>query len=346
MKHHLTRKLITRGYKQTEIEQEIKDIRFSSRQTSLTKTTKPKQNKTVFITQFCDDTQRIKQILYKHWKPIQKDPFLRAIFPTPPTIAFRTSQNLRKKLVRAKLKPILEQSAATIETINPSDKQEQTPNPNPNLDQTMTNTLTETTSTEYQTHKPNPYPYNLFKESQQQFRNPTKRCKQNCTICKHVSTKTLATSTVKGTKYAIDLPQTNEHYNCSSKNIVYLITCNNPSCRTQYVGYTKRPCKQRLLEHLTAKNSPIQQHLDKTKHNPRNIEIQILTQAPSNEMNKELWLKRQEYNWICKLATLTKTSNKGLNKTIYDSTSRETMRPITASLARVIPTHHWLSHLI
>ena len=30
------------------------------------------------------------------------------------------------------------------------------------------------------------------------------------------------------------------------------------------------------------------------------------TQAPPNEPNPELWLKQQEYYWICKLGTLTK----------------------------------------
>ena len=50
--------------------------------------------------------------------------------------------------------------------------------------------------------------------------------------------------------------------------------------------------------------------------------MHILTQAPTEEKDTETWLKQQEYNWICKLGTLTKTSMKGLNKTIFDSTIR------------------------
>ena len=46
-----------------------------------------------------------------------------------------------------------------------------------------------------------------------------------------------------------------------------------------------------------------------------NTRFQILAQAPTNETNKEIRLKRQEYLWICRLGTLSKLSNKGL---IYD----------------------------
>ena len=45
----------------------------------------------------------------------------------------------------------------------------------------------------------------------------------------------------------------------------------------------------------------------------KNPTMNIVTQAPPTEPNPELWLKQQEYNWICKLGTLNKTSQKGLN---------------------------------
>jgi hypothetical protein len=56
--------------------------------------------------------------------------------------------------------------------------------------------------------------------------------------------------------------------------------------------------------------------------NTKRIRFQILTQAPTNETNTELWLKRQEYLWIYRLGTLNKLSNKGLNKLVYDPTFR------------------------
>ena len=39
---------------------------------------------------------------------------------------------------------------------------------------------------------------------------------------------------------------------------------------------------------------------------------------PGDEANKELWLKRHEYNWICRLGTLNKLGKRGLNKMPYD----------------------------
>ena len=59
-------------------------------------------------------------------------------------------------------------------------------------------------------------------------------------------------------------------------------------------------------------------HIKQENHEYKRIRFQILAQAPTNETNKELWLKRQEYLWICRLGTLSKLSNKGLNKLIYD----------------------------
>ena len=55
-------------------------------------------------------------------------------------------------------------------------------------------------------------------------------------------------------------------------------------------------------------------HIKQENHEYKRIRFQILAQAPTNETNKELWLKRQEYLWICRLGTLSKLSSKGLNK--------------------------------
>ena len=83
--------------------------------------------------------------------------------------------------------------------------------------------------------------------------------------------------------------------------------------RAQYVGYTTRCFSSRVFEHLN--DGPMINHIKQENHEYKRIRFQILTQAPTNETNKELWLKRQEYLWICRLGTLSKLSNKGL---IYD----------------------------
>ena len=75
-----------------------------------------------------------------------------------------------------------------------------------------------------------------------------------------------------------------------------------------------REIYKRLCEHKTTYESAIQNHCYTHNHLPFKLDVQILTQAPNNEQNPELWLKQQEYYWICKLGTLTKFNPKGLNK--------------------------------
>ena len=59
-----------------------------------------------------------------------------------------------------------------------------------------------------------------------------------------------------------------------------------------------------------------------THHPLQKVKFQILTQAPKDTKNKDLWLRQHEYNWICKLGTSKKLDKRGLNSTFYDSTQR------------------------
>ena len=45
----------------------------------------------------------VKQAIDKHWHLIQQNPQLSEIFPRQPFVAFRKAQNIREKLIRAKL---------------------------------------------------------------------------------------------------------------------------------------------------------------------------------------------------------------------------------------------------
>ena len=49
----------------------------------------------------------------------------------------------------------------------------------------------------------------------------------------------------------------------------------------------------RIAEHLS--DGPMIKHTKEVNHEYKKIRFQILAQAPTNEVNKELWLKRQEY---------------------------------------------------
>ena len=95
MKQKLTNRLLQRGYKHKQILPHINAVKFSQRHQTLFKG-KPKNNKKklVFVTQFCDDAQRLKQILEKHWKLIQNNRTLSHIFPEPPVIAYRNNPSL------------------------------------------------------------------------------------------------------------------------------------------------------------------------------------------------------------------------------------------------------------
>ena len=64
--------------------------------------------------------------------------------------------------------------------------------------------------------------------------------------------------------------------------------------------------------------NPMIDHIKQENHKYKEIRFQILAQASAHETNKELWLKRHKYLWICRLGTLNKLSKKGLNKLIYD----------------------------
>ena len=291
----LKNRLTQRGYKQNQILKHIKPITFNQREQILSKekNKSTKQRKLAFTTTFCDDAKRLKLIIKIHWKLIQNNKILNEIFPQPPLIAYRNSDSLRNKLVRAKLTP--------INDINPQSQTNQSDKPN---------------------HIPLPdnYPYNLFKDSLQNFRNPVKRCCKACILCPTLETRGFAESTTLKHKFPINLPHPKQSFNCKSTHTIYLATCKTPGCGSQYVGYTTRQIMFRISEHISSRNSPIYTHCITQQHNLKKIKFQILTQAPSHEPNKELWLKRHEYYWICRLGTLNKLSKKGLNKMPYDPT--------------------------
>ena len=83
----------------------------------------------------------------------------------------------------------------------------------------------------------------------------------------------------------------------------------------------------RAAEHLSNHTSPMVKHCKETQHSLKQTRFQILAQAPDLETNKELWLKRHEYHWICRLGTLNKLSNKGLNKMPYDPIFHSNPKP-------------------
>ena len=111
--------------------------------------------------------------------------------------------------------------------------------------------------------------------------------------------------------------RTNEHLNCNSSNIIYLITCT--VCGKQYVGETKRTFVERMKEHLRQikKNNKAQiiyAHFncdEKHRNTPveKRIRFQIIEKvrvnAKENIESKEVVDRRlaRELFWISKLRT-------------------------------------------
>ena len=103
---------------------EMEGILHDDRAKTLTRKVKPKDtDNQILVTNYSDDIPRIKKIIRKHWKIIQKDPKLNLIFKAPPLIATRNSHSLRNKLVRAKLPTEDTKRESNDITLNPDTTQ-------------------------------------------------------------------------------------------------------------------------------------------------------------------------------------------------------------------------------
>ena len=193
----------------------------------------------------------------KHWKLIEQNETLRQIFPEPPVIAFKTNPSLKHKLIRAKLKP-LDDPPQSIPH-QPKDK------------------IIEELSTHY--------PHTIFKTTLQNFRNPIKQCANRCLVCQILDTKSYTVSTTLNHQFPINLPKHKRQFNCQTTNVIYLITCEAPGCRSQY-------------EHLAHNSSPMVKHCQESKHNIGQIKFQILSQAPNSIAKKRGLNETNTYGYV------------------------------------------------
>ena len=105
----LSQHLINRGYNPTDILNAIQKARERNRNDLLKYKHKPDTSlkRTPFVLTYHPNTPNIKMILNTHWPTIQSSAQLKDIFPEKPIIAYRRPKSLRDILVRAKLKPNL-----------------------------------------------------------------------------------------------------------------------------------------------------------------------------------------------------------------------------------------------
>ena len=125
------------------------------------------------------------------------------------------------------------------------------------------------------------------------------QCKQiNCSLCpQHLLTKsTFSTSKKPHTTYRI-----RHNFSCSSKNLIYLITCNK--CKKQYVGYTTKELRTRINHHRS--NIRTNQQIYISKHfNLQNHTIADMIVQPIDQANNTTELHKLEQFWINTLHTL------------------------------------------
>ena len=81
-------------------------------------------------------------------------------------------------------------------------------------------------------------------------------------------------------------------FSCTSKNVVYLISCKDPYCQAQYVGKTKGATKKRYSGHrsgLRTGNEPkhVLHHFTKV-HKPSDMIIKPLVFVNDDENIKEI----------------------------------------------------------
>ena len=124
-------------------------------------------------------------------------------------------------------------------------------------------------------------------------------CESPCSTCQYMTPTTSFTSKATGRKYPVQ-----KAANCSSSNVIYLITC--ARCGQQYVGQTSNTIHVRVLQHLgTIRNeydTPVARHFNKDDHTSMDVKVIVIDAPIQREHNTRL---RYEAAWISELRTLT-----------------------------------------
>ena len=131
-----------------------------------------------------------------------------------------------------------------------------------------------------------------------------KKCNR-CVYCSYVTTGDHAKSTASDYHHQIT-----QEVNCTTSNVVYLITCEK--CKEQYVGETDRKLKDRFAEHqgyvrnkITSKATG--SHFNLPGHRLSDMRIRIIEKIHNKD---PLYRKKRESMFINKF----NTKLQGLNK--------------------------------
>ena len=99
--------LLERDYKAGIIEAAIQKAKKIDRKDAIKKVeTKNTNRSPVFILTYDPRLPSVTDIVRRHWRYMVKDPYLAEVFKEPPLIAYKTAQNIKDKIIRAKVPPL------------------------------------------------------------------------------------------------------------------------------------------------------------------------------------------------------------------------------------------------
>ena len=101
----LSRHLNHRGYKDSEIHDNINSVHHANRYHKIKhgNTSNSVVSPPVFVTTYSPDRKNINSIIHKHWNLIEADHEAKAIFPNKPIISFKRGKNIGEILTKSKL---------------------------------------------------------------------------------------------------------------------------------------------------------------------------------------------------------------------------------------------------
>lgn len=100
--------LVSRSYNCKLVDEAIMKAKNIPRERALERVNKEKdqsKRRPVFSVEYHPSLPAMPKLLQKHWRVMVEDPQLKEAFPLPPLVAYRRPQNLKEKLIRAKLPP-------------------------------------------------------------------------------------------------------------------------------------------------------------------------------------------------------------------------------------------------
>ena len=169
--------LLERDYKPKIVDAAIMKAKLIPRKEALKRVVNDKTNsRPVLVVPYHPALPNIPQIVKKHHRVMCLNPHMKSIFPEAPLVAYKRPQNIRDRLIKAKLPP----------------------------------------------------PQNRPKR----IKAGMHACNKPCSICPFVSNKKIIKA--KHNDHKVEL---SKHFDCNTKNIVYIIECRK--CGDQYIGQTQ-----------------------------------------------------------------------------------------------------------